>query len=240
MLDGRRICVLANLDNPRLHDTTSGHVQICKDSPTGAHHHARIKRKSWIASAREVSSTPTGRTARSNTASSRSAASIARGVAALAAFWCANARASFLSGDALDAVADVMAWVVIVIVPIIGIVVFWLVHVLPEKIAHKRHHPQTAAIQTLCLLSLVFGGLLWPIAWLWAYTRPVLYKMAYGTDKHDDHFAEVEERLRAGELTEAERARLRSELDAMEERGHAPAGVAAIREADAPGGARSD
>ena len=24
-------------------------------------------------------------------------------------------------------------------------------------------------IRTLCLLSLVFGGLLWPIAWLWAY-----------------------------------------------------------------------
>ena len=34
----------------------------------------------------------------------------------------------------------------------------------------------------LCLLSLFFGGLLWPIAWLWAYSKPVLYKMAYGTD----------------------------------------------------------
>jgi hypothetical protein len=44
----------------------------------------------------------------------------------------------------------------------------WIVHVLPEKIAHKRHHPRRDAIQTLCLLSLVFGGLLWPLAWLWA------------------------------------------------------------------------
>jgi hypothetical protein len=25
--------------------------------------------------------------------------------------------------------------------------------------------------------------LLWPIAWLWAYTKPVMYKLAYGTDK---------------------------------------------------------
>jgi CBS domain containing-hemolysin-like protein len=183
---------------------------------------------------------PTGRTARSISASSRPAASIARGIAALAAFGCAHAHASFLSGDALDAVADVMAWVVIVIVPVIGIVVFWLVHVLPEKIAHKRHHPQTAAIQTLCLLSLVFGGLLWPIAWLWAYTRPVLYQMAYGTDKHDDHFAEIEMRLQAGELTDAERAQLQSELAAMEQRGHAPAGAAAIRGAGAPSGARGD
>ena len=63
------------------------------------------------------------------------------------------------------------------------IVLFWLVHILPEKIAHKRHHPQFEAIRTLCLLSLVFGGLLWPIAWIWAYSKPVMHKMAYGTDK---------------------------------------------------------
>ena len=55
--------------------------------------------------------------------------------------------------------------------------------VLPEKIAEKRHHPQAPAIKTLCLLSLFFGGLLWPLAWLWAYSKPVLYKMAYGVDK---------------------------------------------------------
>ena len=70
----------------------------------------------------------------------------------------------------------------LVIAPIIGIAAFWLVHILPEKIAHKKKHPQTRAIQCLCLLSLCFGGLLWPIAWLWAYTKPVLHKMAYGTD----------------------------------------------------------
>jgi len=92
------------------------------------------------------------------------------------------AEASMFKGEALDAVADFMTWIVLIIVPIVGIAVFWLVHILPEKIAEKRHHPQTAAIQTLCLLSLVFGGMLWPIAWLWAYSKPVLYKMAYGTD----------------------------------------------------------
>jgi hypothetical protein len=24
---------------------------------------------------------------------------------------------------------------------------------------------------------------LWPLAWLWAYSKPVMYKMAYGTDR---------------------------------------------------------
>ena len=85
-------------------------------------------------------------------------------------------------GETLDSIANGIAWVVLIIAPIIGITVFWLVHILPEKIAEKKKHPQTKAIQCLCLLSLCFGGLLWPIAWLWAYTKPVLHKMAYGTD----------------------------------------------------------
>jgi len=100
------------------------------------------------------------------------------------------AHASLFSGEALDTVADVMAWVVLVVAPIAAIVVFLLVHILPEKIAEKKRHPQTDAIKTLCLLSLAFGGMLWPLAWLWAYSKPVMYKLAYGTDKlehdHDD------------------------------------------------------
>jgi hypothetical protein len=86
-----------------------------------------------------------------------------------------------------------MALFVIFVVPVVLIVAFWLVHILPEQIAHKRNHPQFEAIRTLCLLSLVFGGLLWPIAWLWAYSKPVLHKMAYGTDKlHEEPVAEAE------------------------------------------------
>jgi hypothetical protein len=91
-------------------------------------------------------------------------------------------HASLFHGETLDAIANGISWVVLIVAPIIGVAVFWLVHILPEKIAEKKKHPQTRAIQCLCLLSLCFGGLLWPIAWLWAYTKPVLHKMAYGTD----------------------------------------------------------
>ena len=103
--------------------------------------------------------------------------------------------------------------------PIAGIVLFWLVHILPEKIAHKRHHPQKDAIQTLCLLSLVFGGLLWPIAWLWAYTKPVSYRLAYGTDKGDEYFVEMAEKAQAGALPPAEMKYLHDELEAIASRG---------------------
>jgi len=92
------------------------------------------------------------------------------------------AHASMFKGEALDTAADVLAWVVLIVAPIIGIGLFWMVHILPEKIAEKKKHPQAKAIQVLCLLSLVFGGLLWPFAFLWAYSKPVMYKLAYGTD----------------------------------------------------------
>lgn len=91
------------------------------------------------------------------------------------------------SGEAMDSVADVMSWVALILGPVIAITVFLLVHIMPEKIAEKKNHPQAQAIKVLCLLSLAFGGLLWPLAWLWAYSKPVLYKMAYGTDKGDYH-----------------------------------------------------
>jgi type VI protein secretion system component VasK len=103
-------------------------------------------------------------------------------VAAGAALVPAEAHASIFEGETLDALANGISWVVIIIGPLIGIAIFWIVHILPEKIAEKKRHPQAKAIQCLCLLSLAFGGLLWPIAWLWAYTKPVLHKLAYGTD----------------------------------------------------------
>ena len=105
----------------------------------------------------------------------------------LALAWIAPAHASLLEGDALDTLANIIAWVAIIIVPVVLLGAFWWVHIMPEKIAEKRRHPQLAAIKIVCLLSLVFGGLLWPIAWVWAYTKPVLHKMAYGTDVGDEH-----------------------------------------------------
>src|SRR5690349_7603093 len=138
------------------------------------------------------------------------------------------ARASFLSGEALDTAADILAVVILFVVPIVAIAAFWLVHVLPEKIAEKRHHPQKDAIHTLCLLSLAFGGLLWPLAWLWAYTKPIGYRIAYGTDKHDDYYLEVGEKAKAGALLREEIVHLQHELDAMAAKGALPAPLKAL------------
>ncbi len=149
-----------------------------------------------------------------------------------------EAHASFLSPEAEDKLATFLAIFILFIVPIVLIVLFWMVHILPEQIAHKRNHPQFEAIRTLCLLSLVFGGLLWPIAWIWAYSKPVLHKMAYGTDKLHEHDEEPEAegaaagglnlrektvglherlaRLEAQNIPDAELAKLRADIAAIE------------------------
>jgi CBS domain containing-hemolysin-like protein len=153
---------------------------------------------------------------------------------AAVALACAGVEPCFAASSGfVDTAATVLAVFIIIAVPIVGIALFWLVHVLPEKIAEKRQHPQKEAIHVLCLLSLVFGGLLWPLAWLWAYTKPVLHKMAYGRDKHDDHYAETQTEGDASPRTpplHEELARLRHDLEALEKRGGSSEGLKGIRE----------
>jgi len=141
------------------------------------------------------------------------------------------ANASFLAGEAMDTMADWLAIFVLAVVPVGALVLFWLVHILPEKIAEKKHHPQKDAIQVLCLLSLVFGGLLWPIAWLWAYSKPVLHKLAYGTDKHESYYEELAQ-TQAGDARalKDDVSRLRGELDLIAARGAVPDELVSIRE----------
>ena len=159
----------------------------------------------------------------------------------LSLFAASPAHASMFSGDTLDAVADGIAWFVLAVVPLLVIALFWIVHVMPEKIAHKRHHPQAQAIHTLCLLSLVFGGLLWPLAWLWAYTKPTAYRLAYGTDKAASYhlaMAELARRrqaLGAGARAPARRARRHARRAARCRRSSAPCASGSTPRGSRPG-----
>ena len=168
----------------------------------------------------------------------RSVARLIAGLVLILLVTSRDAHASLLSPEAEDKMATFLAVFILFIVPVVLIVLFWMVHILPEQIAHKRNHPQFEAIRTLCLLSLVFGGLLWPLAWIWAYSKPVLHKMAYGTDKlhEDEHEAAAEPavagglslrqrslglqerlaRLEAQNIPDADLSKLRADLDAIE------------------------
>lgn len=94
------------------------------------------------------------------------------------------AQASFMPAHLIDGFANIISWIVLIVLPIGFITLFWFVHIWPDTVAKRRQHPQRDAIHALCVLSLFFGGLLWPFAYLWAYTRPTMYKLAYGTDRY--------------------------------------------------------
>lgn len=72
------------------------------------------------------------------------------------------------TGNIEDNIADVVSWLLMLVLPLGGIYLFWKLHIYPEKIAEKKNHPQLNAIKSMCLLSLIFGGLLWPVALIWA------------------------------------------------------------------------
>lgn len=69
-----------------------------------------------------------------------------------------------IGGGFENGLADIILWVVILVVPFAGIYLFWKVHIYFEVLAEKNNYPQLKVIKAMCLLSIYVGGLLWPIA----------------------------------------------------------------------------
>jgi hypothetical protein len=90
---------------------------------------------------------------------------------------------------------DVFVFVVLTV--IIAAVAFIAVKLggLPGKIAKSRNHPQADAINVCAWLGLITLGVAWPIALVWAYTRPA---QAAVTDKK----ATAEPTSAIGEMSE--------------------------------------
>jgi uncharacterized BrkB/YihY/UPF0761 family membrane protein len=66
---------------------------------------------------------------------------------------------------------DVFALVVLTVLLLAAIVVIAVLGALPGRVARSREHPQADAIAVGGWLSLIFGGVLWPVMMIWAYTR---------------------------------------------------------------------
>ncbi|HEV3445631.1 MAG TPA: DUF3302 domain-containing protein [Gemmataceae bacterium] len=70
-------------------------------------------------------------------------------------------------------VFDIMAFVVFAVLLAVAVVVIVTVGQLPGKIAQRRAHPQAAAITVTGWLGVATLGLLWPVALIWAFLKPV-------------------------------------------------------------------
>jgi hypothetical protein len=117
-------------------------------------------------------------------------------------------------GGTVDALADAISWIALILGPIVLIGLNYYVNIHPERIARKRRHPQLPAIKALIVMSSLFGGLFWPIAWIWASSKPVLHKLAYGTDVDEEIPIEVDRKDKELEELRTTVADLRTQLRA--------------------------
>jgi hypothetical protein len=67
---------------------------------------------------------------------------------------------------------DFLTFLVLAVLLAAGIALAYVLGSLPGKIALSRGHPQADAIRVAGWLGLLTLGLLFPVALIWAYTRP--------------------------------------------------------------------
>ncbi|WP_168212941.1 MULTISPECIES: DUF3302 domain-containing protein [unclassified Bradyrhizobium] len=67
---------------------------------------------------------------------------------------------------------DAFAFVVFAVLIFVGVIIVVNLGKLPGQLAHKWNHPQAAAINAMSWIGIATGGLLWPVAFIWAFTKP--------------------------------------------------------------------
>jgi ABC-type Mn2+/Zn2+ transport system permease subunit len=68
---------------------------------------------------------------------------------------------------------DAFAFVVFAILIAVGVIIIVSLGQLPGQLARKWGHPQAAAINATSWLGIATGGLLWPVAFIWAFMTPI-------------------------------------------------------------------
>jgi hypothetical protein len=85
--------------------------------------------------------------------------------------------------DSSFGVLDGFAFFVLAVLISAAVVIVVNVGKLPGQLAHKWNHPQAAAINAMGWIGIATGGLLWPIALIWAFTKPFGLKSAVEDDR---------------------------------------------------------
>jgi len=64
---------------------------------------------------------------------------------------------------------DLFAWIVLIVLVVSTIAVFCIMGWMPGHITRLRHHPWAQAVSAAGWMTLIFGFVFWPIAFIWAY-----------------------------------------------------------------------
>src|SRR5215216_1092237 len=83
-----------------------------------------------------------------------------------------------LTVDSSFGALDAFAFVVFAVLIFVGVIIVVNLGKLPGQLAHKWNHPQAGAINAMSWIGIATGGLLWPVAFIWAFTKPFGVKSA--------------------------------------------------------------
>lgn len=64
---------------------------------------------------------------------------------------------------------DILAWIVLIVLICTVIWIFVFLAMLPGRIARKRNHPQSEAVNVAGWLGAIALGVFWPLALVWAF-----------------------------------------------------------------------
>ena len=67
---------------------------------------------------------------------------------------------------------DIFALIVLIVLAAAVVAIWAILGMMPGRIARERNHPQADAISVCGWWGVITLGLLLPIAWIWAYTKP--------------------------------------------------------------------
>ena len=71
---------------------------------------------------------------------------------------------------------DIFALIILLVLAVVVVGIWVALGMLPGKIALSRNHPQAEAINMAGWWGVITMGLLLPLAFIWAYTKPENYR----------------------------------------------------------------
>jgi hypothetical protein len=74
--------------------------------------------------------------------------------------------------DSSFGVLDAFTFVVFAVLILTGVIIVVSLGTLPGQLARKWGHPQASAISALSWIGIATGGILWPVAFVWAFIVP--------------------------------------------------------------------
>ena len=76
--------------------------------------------------------------------------------------------------DSSFGILDAFAFVVFAVLILAAVIIIVSLGKLPGQLARKWGHPQAPAINALSWIGIATGGVLWPIAFVWAFVKPIV------------------------------------------------------------------